>query len=348
MSMSYRLLAGVVLAGTFAHGAAQAGPITALDALRTHDVIVFDNFRLGSDIKGSLYVDGNLNGSGMVGSGNGGYTGASGLTVTGNVTGQNLKVKNADVRVGGNVTGSIEIHDGGSAAIGGRNTGSVRLTGNTQGRSVQTGVADAAPALDRSDFAALSGDLAGRAAEARYGRADINDRNNFHINVADGNNDGIAVVNLDSGFLSSLSSFGLYGDGAALDTIIINVAGLDISLEANWQTGSLGSNRFASEHVIWNFFEAGTLNLSRQIFGTVLAPNAIVTNTSPIDGGVVAGGFTQRAQVNLPGYAGTRLTFADLSDTPTLVPEPAMIGLLGLGVLGVAALGRRSRNRAAR
>lgn len=348
MKNSIRLLVGTALAGALMHGAAVAGPVEALEAMREYNLIVFDNFKLNQDIQGSVYVDGNLSNGNMVGSNYTRYSGGSGLTVTGNVTGQNIKVKNSDLRVGGNVTGSVEIHDSGSAYIGGKSNGSVRLTGNTQGRTVQTNAAGAVDVLDRADFFGLSTNLAGRAAEASYGRADIRDRNNFRINIADQNNDGVAVVNLASDFFGNVASYGFYGDAlTSLDTIIVNVAGTNINIDANWQTGGIGSNLFASQHIIWNFFEAETVRLGRQIFGSVLAPNAVVSNFTPIDGSVVAGSFTQNGQVHLPGYAGNKLTFAPPPPPLTEIPEPAMIGLLGLGVLGIAGLRRRPAARPA-
>lgn len=336
------------MVSVFSQGAAVAGPVDALEAMRAYNLIVFDDFRLNHDIQGSVYVDGDLSNGNMVGAHHSRYTGGSGLTVTGNVNGQNIKVKNSDLRVGGNVNGSVEIHDSGSAYIGGNTSGQVRLTGNTQGRTVQTGQTNAVAVLDRADFFGLSADLASRAAEASYSAADVRDRNNFRITVADQNNDGIAVINLASDFFGSVASYGVYADAiTSLDTIIINVAGTDINIDANWQSSSGGSNLFASQHVIWNFFEAETVRLGRQIFGSVIAPGAVVANHSPIDGSVVAGGFTQYAQVHMPGYAGSGLAFAPPVESPgsarpaTPVSEPAMVGLLGLGLLSIAGLGRR-------
>lgn len=348
MKNSLRLLAGIALLGSFSGGMAHAGPVEALEAMREYNLIVFSDFQLNQDIQGSVYVDGNLSNGNMVGSNYTRYAGGPGLTVTGDVTGTNIKIKNSDLRVGGTVSGSVEIHDSGSAYIGGNAPGTVRLTGNTQGRTVQTGTATAIDVLNRADFFGLSQELARRPAEASYGAADIRDRNNFRINVADQNSDGIAVVNLASDFFSNVASYGFYGDDlASLDTIVVNVAGTNISIDANWQTGGLGSNLFASQHIIWNFFEAETVRLGRQIFGSVLAPGAIVSNFTPIDGNVVAGGFTQHGQVHMPGYAGSGLAFAPPVSPPYVIAEPAMIGLLGLGIFGIAGLRRRSAVRCA-
>lgn len=322
--------------------------------MRAYNLIVFDDFRLNHDIQGGIYVDGNLSNGNMVGSNFTSYSGGSGLTVTGNVTGQNIKVKNSDVRIGGSVSGSIEVQDSGSAYIGGSTPGTVRLTGNTQGRTVQTNDANAVAVLDRADFFGLSTDLANRAAETSFSSADVRDRNNFRITVADQNNDGIGIVNLASDFFSSVNSYGFYGDDlSSLDTIVVNVAGTTIDISANWQTGGLMSNLFASQHIIWNFFEAEVLNFGTQIFGSVLAPGAHVTNQTPIDGTLVAGSFTQDGQVHLPGYSGTALSFTPpeyLRPGPEGVPadgglvevsEPAAIGLIGLGLLSIAGLRRR-------
>lgn len=350
MHLRTRVLAGSMLACVAGSSAAMAGPVQALEAMREYNLIVFSDFQLNHDIQGGIYVDGNLSNGNMVGSNFTSYTGTSGLTVTGNVTGQNIKVKNSNVHVGGNVTGSIEVQDSGNAYIGGATSGTVRLTGNQQGRTVQTGAANAVTALDRADFFGLSADLAGRSAEASYSKADVTDRNNFRINIADHNNDGIAVVNLASDFFTSVASYGFYGtDLNSLDTIVVNVAGTNVSVDANWQTGGLASNLFASQHIIWNFYEAETLRFGTQIFGTVLAPGATVTNNTPIDGNLVAGSFIQNGQVHLPLYDGTGLTFEDVVGLPPVferpttgeVPEPAMVGLLGLGALSIAALRRR-------
>lgn len=356
VSMSFRhcVLASAALACVSLGNTAVAGPVEALEAMRDYNLIVFDDFRLNHDIQGGIYVDGNLSNGNMVGSNFTSYSGGSGLTVTGNVTGQNIKVKNSDVRIGGSVSGSIEVQDSGSAYIGGSTPGTVRLTGNTQGRTVQTNDANAVAVLDRADFFGLSADLASRAAEASYSSADILDRNNFRITVADQNNDGIGIVNLAADFFSSVNSYGLYGsDLSSLDTIVINVAGTVVDISANWQTGGLASNLFASQHIIWNFFEAEVLNFGTQIFGSVLAPGAHVSNRTPIDGTLVAGSFTQDGQVHLPGYAGTSLSFAttpqrpgpspegSTQDSTILVSEPAALGLLGFGLLGIAGLRRR-------
>lgn len=336
-----RLRFGISLAGCMlAPAAVQAGPVDALDAMRDYNLIVLEDFRLNHDIQGSVYVGGNLTGGNMVGSNQTTYTGASGLTVGGNVMGTNVKVKNGDVYVGGNVSGTIEVHDGGSAYIGGNAApGSVRLNGNQQGRRIETGSSNKPQRLEKSDFLALSSELDGRSAETTYSRDNVRDRNNFRINVADLNNDGVAVVDLEAGFFDAVASYGLYGAGLnALDTIVINVAGKNINIDANWQFGNFSSAQFASSHIIWNFFEAETVTLSRQIFGSVLAPGALLSNYTPIDGNVVAGRFNQGGQVHLPGYAGSKLTFAP---PPADVPEPATLGLLGFGVLGLTYLSRR-------
>lgn len=351
--MNYRLcaLASAALACLSVNNTAVAGPVDALEAMRAYNLIVFDDFRLNHDIQGGIYVDGNLSNGNMVGSNFTSYSGGSGLTVTGDVTGQNIKVLNSDVRIGGSVTGSIEVQGSGSAYIGGSTPGTVRLTGNTQGRTVQTNDANAVALLDRADFFGLSADLANRAAETSYSTAAIRDRNNFRITVADLDNDGIGVVNIADGFFANVNSYGFYGDNLAnLDTIIVNVAGTTIDLGANWQTGGLMSNMFASQHIIWNFYEAEVLNFGTQIFGSVLAPGAQVTNHTPIDGTLVAGSFTQNGQVHLPGYVGTGLSFSSLRPDfseggsqggTVLVSEPAAVSLLGFGLLAIAGLCRR-------
>ena len=340
-------IAGVLAVVFGAQAPAQAGPVTALEAMRDYNLIVFDDFDLRHDIQGSIYVGGNLTGNNMVGSNNTRYTGTAGLTVAGDVKASGIKVKNGDFYAGGNVSGLVEIQDGGSAYVGGTvASNSVRLTGNTSGRAMEAG-SDAARGklLDVSDFLALSADLASREADIRYTAADVRDRNNFRLQLADTNGDGLTVLHLDDGFLGALSSYGFYGDDiAGLGTIVVNVAGKNNSLGANWQQGGLPDNLFASQNIIWNFYEAEVLTFDRQIFGSVLAPGARVSNVTPIDGTLVAGSFTQNGQVHLPGFTG------DISFPSTLrpavpaeeIPEPLSVALLGMGLVGVACLRRRS------
>lgn len=63
--------------------------------------------------------------------------------------------------------------------------------------------------------------------------------------------------------------------------IIINISGTAIS---NFQTIDFGSNNYSD--VIYNFYEAVTITLSSNVYGSILAPLATLTSTSNVEGSV--------------------------------------------------------------
>ena len=106
---------------------------------------------------------------------------------------------------------------------------------------------------------------------------------------------------------------------------MINVAGQTV----NWTNGNMVGDLTQSywrERVIWNFYEATSINFgSKNMMGQVLAPNASVTTAGNIDGSIFAKNLTTTSEVHLPGYKGNI----------TIVPEPSssLLGLIGATVL---------------
>lgn len=67
----------------------------------------------------------------------------------------------------------------------------------------------------------------------------------------------------------------------SVESIIINVAGTSIR-DFNF----IGGNANDTTNVLFNFFEATTISLSRQFFGSILAPLATLTASNNIEGSV--------------------------------------------------------------
>jgi choice-of-anchor A domain-containing protein len=372
MTFSTRLLllaATATLPVVPAHAAvdfvkAQAG----LDAMSKLNAIVLGNMTIGHDVEGKLFVGGNLGGNGTVASGatNGQSFVASpfsNLTVGGNFGGA-VNVQNGiglpavQVEIGNNVTGlgvnagqsltyiggnflgqnfnpnaSKQVRYGGiafglqpqdaafvvkdaSLADGGANDLQARIGGQT------AGFTDA--------FTNLSGALAGLTLASNPSSISTGGQGPI-FNAVKGSN-AFALFNIDAALLSSAEiNFNVTGDAYP---IIVNVTGAAV----NWTANAVGGfNGSLNQRIIWNFKDATSIDFQRIVHGSVLAPNATVSNTTPIEGSLVAKTFIQGGEVHLGTFNGTIPFVA--------VPEPASWALMIAG-FGLAGIAMRRRQRA--
>jgi choice-of-anchor A domain-containing protein len=113
-------------------------------------------------------------------------------------------------------------------------------------------------------------------------------------------------------------------------TTIVNVLGTDLVEGGGANNNYVGGN----QSVIWNFHDATSLSL-KGFHGSVLAVNADVTNSSAIEGSIVAKNFTLNGEVHLGTFAGTGNFLAPPAGG---VPEPASwaMMLVGFGAIGSA------------
>lgn len=112
--------------------------------------------------------------------------------------------------------------------------------------------------------------------------------------------------------------------------MIINVAGEHIDIDSadflmkaqDWSwIGNAG-------HVLYNFYEAETIDLSAAFHGTMLATNAhINANGGSVDGQVIAQSWNGATQLNAPLF--------QHHEPSVEVPEPATWWLMSLGMLGI-------------
>lgn len=156
-----------------------------------------------------------------------------------------------------------------------------------------------------------------------------------------------AVFNLTATQFNNAQQF-QFNLANLLKPVIINVSG---ATSYNWTgtfasgngVNAVGDVKQLNQSLIWNFVDATSLEVGREVHGSVLAALATVHNGSNIEGSVVADTFNQAAEVHLGTYART-IGFLPVSNVGA-VPEPAQWALFitGFGVIGATARQRRGR-----
>lgn len=311
-------------------GAAQATPLStslsAADALSGFNLVVFGDLDSSSEVEGRAYIGGDLTGTSSNFNIHGGETSPSGLpalVVGGNVTGGAKQVgSGGDAVIGGDLAAQINMNGGGTRYVQG--TLSVQQNGPASS-TVQGPVS--LPDIEAS-LKTLSGEIA--AIETNSTLERNGNRATFR---ASADPDGLAVFAIDGGIFDQVGEIGF--DLGHADTIVINVGGLVIHIAENF----LGSGKKTmAGMVIWNFFEAETIDFGTEFFGAVLAPYAAISNSNALNGTVVAESFRQRGEVHLPEFSG------DLPET-VVIGEPSTRWILGSSLVAFGLIGRKLTRR---
>lgn len=223
--------------------------------------------------------------------------------------------------VGRNLNGGDVHMEAGNLRLGGTRTGAVLFNGG--GSQINDAGAAGMVAAAHAQAAGVSSFLAGLAATNTVSiptgsPAPVN----FSAVAGVG---GVAVFNVDGNQLFSngfVQQFDIAMNSAT--TVIINVSGTSITHDEGNFLG--GFNAGNASTILWNFYEAETLDIDRALYGAVLAPNAHLTNGNFIAGSVVVENFTQNGEIHLPTYTG-------------YVPAPG--SLAAIGIAGLVATRRR-------
>lgn len=369
MRLSSILAVAAVLAASPA--VAAPDPAAGLQAMRELNLVVFDtlttngqeiegrtfagsvaasnftNFGIGNANQGAaassfdvLSVVGNVTGSirlkaGYPNGGNGivGTTGRIGGNVGGMDFNTNGQV-NGSLIVGGNLTQQFNINNNsvqyGGTAVGGIN-GAVKNASLAPGGANDVAADLGAKLTDlKTNLTSLSTMLANLPSLATITST------NSALNFAGAQN-GYAVFTMtEAAFTAQNANFdNLFVGAPSGITTIINVLGSNLTEQGNVNDKSL------NQSVIWNFNEAQSLSL-KGFHGSILAPFANVSNTSALEGSIVAKNFTLNGEIHLGTYAG-----ANITPPPSGVPEPATWAMLLAGIGGMGAIARRRRDRMA-
>ncbi len=124
--------------------------------------------------------------------------------------------------------------------------------------------------------------------------------------------------------------------------MIVNVAGATDTVGLTWGTDfggiqEVGDTATGAEDVLYNFYQATSIQLGGAMVGSVLAPDAAVTgNGQQFDGSLVAASFSS-------GTAGGTEFHNLIFAGTTFTPEPAPLACVGAGLIVLAFVRKRRR-----
>jgi choice-of-anchor A domain-containing protein len=322
-----------------------ATSLSGMEVLQQFNLVVFGDAHSASHVDGRTYIGGNLNGGDYVQ--HAGETPASnyaGLTVAGNAAGVHVNGLGAVVR--GNISSST-INTGNAVVLGVATNssfnGSYRYYAGSDGGGNQFNSSedlnlandDTVTSSTSTDFlnklTSLSDDLKSLRGNSTF---DISgNKVTFHAS-ADSNGMATFDISGSSIFASSILEYA-FDVGVNVTSIIMNC---DVAA-ADFAINFLGdSARKFGDKIIWNFYNAALLKIHNQFGGSILAVNADLANDNNIEGGVYVKTLNQRGEIHLQPYAG------EVPSAVTPVPEPSMMLLFGVGLLGLSAVVQRKRN----
>ncbi|MFT7721345.1 MAG: choice-of-anchor A family protein [Roseateles sp.] len=339
-----RLLATALL--SLAGLGAQAQSLTATQIIQNFNVVTLGDFVMagGPDhVEGLTFVGGNLTGPAgqwEYGEPNqhnaAGYAGFAGLTVLGDAS--KVRVKGGATVLGNFSNSEVQ---GGTAVAGTFTNVNVNGGGVAHGLSSAVGQ-QAASTAQATDFSAvLHGASDAYKALGATGSTVTNNGFGKLTFTAVAGNDGVAVFDLAglSAALTSATEFD-FVLGAGVNSVVLN---------SDLTTGSLGANFLGGSAVnlgsklLWNFYDASQITFNAQFGGSILAPDAAISNpggASNLEGGVFVKSLTQLSEIHQNGYVG---------GVPAIpaVPEPESWLMLAAGLLAVGGHRRLRQRKAA-
>ncbi|MDC8784009.1 choice-of-anchor A family protein [Roseateles koreensis] len=334
--MKARVAAAVGLVASQWAGAAS---LSAVDILQQFNLVTLSNVTSTSHVDGRSFIGGNVSGGEYAGH-PGSILGSSysGLTVMGNASG--VTVNSNGLVVEGNLSNST-VNSGASAILG--NVSNTNLNGaayvagtvsasNLNGGSLSS-VPNAVAAATSTDMGATIKGLSTTLSHLSSTGSTVNMSANTATFSAVANSLGVAVFDLTaidtSVFSMSQFSFNLNGANA----VIFNVDEKTLNIASNFLAGSAAQ---LAGSVIWNFYNATSLNVNAQFGGVVLAPYATLTNNQNIEGTVLVNKLNQNAEIHAASFTGGTAVSA-----VSAVPELPSYALFFAGLVAVAGWGRR-------
>lgn len=310
--------------------------LSAQNIMQQFNLVVFGSATSTSDVDGRSFIGGSVSG-GTYATSNLMTSSYPGLIVKGVVGGSiaNSTINNGSSAIMGSSSNTSYNGAGVTYVAGtvqGGNFNQQRLTSLSQNTTLQAEV-NASNSLTSTTMKSSLGSLSSQLSKLQAtGSYSVNNKNKVTFN-ATANKSGIAVLDLTGSNSTALTAFKEFAFNVdkSISTLVFNVDSTNISIAANFLANS--SQKLAS-NIIWNFYNATQISLSNQFGGSILAPNASLTNYNEINGGVYVNSLTQRGSINLATFNGVL----------PAVPEPETYLLL---CLGAALLFWRHKKRSA-
>jgi choice-of-anchor A domain-containing protein len=289
--------------------------------LSTWNLVTYNNLNQMGEVEGRSFIGGNVNQTTSFQFAMGNYS---------------MPASEIATAVHGNIAAGSAIHV---------HHGSIAVGGSSNSRTLD--MISAGTATTGSPWPANNSPLGEISAASAYwstlaGNSTISLDASGHVVFQCAPGASLAVFNVtDSATFerSGMQGFDLAPD-AATSTILINVDSVNGSVD--WATGqffSLFQQDNWQSRVLFNFYNAITLNLHDQFTGYVLAPNADVTAVNNIDGGLVCNNLLGIGEVHLPYQNGDSSPWKGTIP----VPEPATGTIAAIGMLLFAGARRMKR-----
>lgn len=284
--------------------AAIAGSTNAATTFTDFNLIVLGNLDSTSEVEGRAAIKGHLSGPASNYATKltpaSSWLGVDTLIVGGNLTATNIQIEAGNLRLGGS-QGSTQVNfNGGGSKIVDAGAASIVDGFGSQMQATRLALSALAPT---ASITLPGSQPAGVTFNAVPGAG------------------GVAVFTVDGNSLfnnDKVQHMDLNLNGAT--SVVINVLGSAVTWNHGNMVGGFTSADARSK-VIWNFFQATSVNLtSKALNGSLLAPNAEVSFQGVIEGSAFVGSMTQRGEVHLPLYTG-------------IVPAPGALSLAGMSLL---------------
>ncbi len=290
-------------------GHAVAMPLTS-DLLTDFNAIV-GNFSSTSDTEGAVIIGGNL---------------------SGNSTTFDTHAVHPSATVGG--FGDVNVYGNSSGGPYNVNNLSVKVATPKQTATFSGGSVAYNATLPYS-YAGISGQLTALSTSLSTLKTTTGSSLSNSVFTA-GPVNGVAVLDLTGAQLEAIGNPSFKLNGAQLLIINVNANSYATVSGQNFNDAGIAS------HILWNFYDASSVNFGVEFGGTVLAPDAHVTNSSPIDGTLYASSFAGNGELHV-----APLSDAAFLNTVQAVPEPATWMMLIAGFAGLGVMAGRGRSRPA-